>query len=247
MPPLKSLHWLAIAPLLLAQGPVYLGFEEADAPERISDQYTGVTFNDPWLVDYARAGAPGFPHSGSHALTLCYERRPCSDTTFQLSFARPQQRVKVWTGVPGLSELTIFVLTAFDSAGTFIGNFGAGVSAGRLTRIELPLEVKTDSNQISRVTVEIQGAFIPGFAIDDVEFERMGDTAAVVPITPVPADSTNQPTTTSWIARWWWAVLSVMVAIAVAWRATARRSAARSALAPGSRSDSESDRRSGRP
>jgi hypothetical protein len=216
MPPLKSLHWLAIAPLLLAQGPVYLGFEEADAPERISDQYTGVTFNDPWLVDYARAGAPGFPHSGSHALTLCYERRPCSDTTFQLSFARPQQRVKVWAGVPGLSELTIFVLTAFDSAGTFMGNFGAGVSAGRLTRIELPLEVKTDSNQISRVTVEIQGAFIPGFAIDDVEFERMGDTAAVVPVDSA-ARSVEGYSVEIYEISWKWIAVGALTVVVLVW------------------------------
>jgi hypothetical protein len=217
MPPLKSLHWLAIAPLLLlSQGPVYLGFEETDAPERISDQYTGVTFNDPWLVDYARAGAPGFPHSGSHALTLCYERRPCSDTTFQLSFARPQQRVKVWAGVPGLSELTIFVLTAFDSAGTFIGNFGAGVSAGRLTRIELPLEVKTDSNQISRVTVEIQGAFIPGFAIDDVEFERRGDTAAVVPVDSA-ARSVEGYSVEIYEISWKWIAVGALTVVVLVW------------------------------
>lgn len=223
MPGFNTLSWLAIASLLFAQGPVYLQFEEAGAPPRVRDQYTGVTFNDPWLVDYARAGAPTFPHSGDHALTLCYERRPCTDTTFQLTFSRPQQRVKVWAGVPGLSELTIFVLNAFDSSGTFMGNSGAGVGPGRLSRIELPLEVKTDSNQISKVVVEIQGAFIPGFAIDDVEFERKGDAAVVVPTAPVQADRTNQPATTSWISRWWWAVLSGIVAIAAALRAAARR------------------------
>lgn len=215
MPPFKSLPWLAIAPLLLlAQGPVYLLFEEADGPARVSDQYTGVSFNNPWLVDYARAGAPTFPHSGNHALTLCYERGPCSDTTFQLSFARPQQRVKLWVGVPGLSEQTVFVMTTYDSAGTFMGNFGAGVSAGRLTRIELPLEVKTDSNQISRVTVEIQGAFIPGFAIDDVEFERMGEGKPVSPGLPILVG--KQPITDhSVTVPWSWVAGFVGAAILV--------------------------------
>ena len=209
---------LVVAVLLALQSSLPITFEDGRVPGRITDQYPGISFNAPWLVDYAAAGAPGFPHSGTHALTLCHERQPCRDTTFVLTFPRPQQRVKVWAGVPGLSAQTIFVIEAYDSLGTFMGNSGAGVNPGRLSRIELPLEVHTDSNQISSVRIMVQGAFIPGFAIDDIEFARAGDApeSAARPDVDIRTDPSS-PTPASRYDRWPLAFSIAVILVGVAW------------------------------
>ena len=212
------MKYLVLAVLLLTQSPFPITFEDGPAPGRITDQYPGVSFNRPWLVDYAAAGAPGFPHSGTHALTLCQERQPCRDTTFVLTFDRPEQRVKLWAGVPGLSTQTIFVIEAYDSLGTFMGNSGAGVNPGNLSRIELPLEIHTDSNQISSVRILVQGPFIPGFAIDDIEFARAGELreATSQPDVDIRTDTSSTiPAAPS--DRWRLAISFAVILAGMAW------------------------------
>lgn len=185
--PLPTAQPLAQAP----QGPRVLTFEDfttagpgEGGQVRLTTQYPGVSFNSPSILDYSKALAvPGFAHSGTRAIVVCLGIEFCGDTTFQIHFAEPQQRVRVWAGVSGRHAGPVSVtLLAFDSNGSQVDRGAAVIATNAPARIETPLEVRSDANRIMTVTIAAQGAFVSDLAIDDVEFEQ----AAPPPPPPPP-------------------------------------------------------------
>ena len=86
-------------PVFAALDSGIITFEEFTTPGpgqggqvRVNDQYPGVTFNSAWVLDYSKGlTIPGFAHSGTRAIVLCYGIEFCTDTTFRISFARPRK------------------------------------------------------------------------------------------------------------------------------------------------------------
>jgi len=154
---------------------------------RIDSQYRrlGVTFNRPYLLDYSKGIAvPGVARSGTRAIEHCYAQEFCT-TPFEMTFARPQSRVKVWVGNSGRSTAGVIdvVLEVFDANARLVGTAAGRVDATRgPAPIATPLEVALDGPEIrtARVRKRDPNAIMNDLALDDVEFEaavRLPDLA----------------------------------------------------------------------
>ena len=155
---------------------------------RLTDQYPGVRFNSAWILDYSQGiPIPRFAHSGTRAIVLCYAVEFCGDTTFQLRFRQPQQRVRVWVGLSRSPEQSVVVtMIGLDAAGRPVVRDRAVIAAAARPRIETTLEARTDSNRIVAVTVAAQPGAGSDFALDDVVFQRAAPTPPPPPPPPPP-------------------------------------------------------------
>jgi hypothetical protein len=112
--PLLALLFL-VSSCCFAQNTV-LDFENL-APAPLIAQYSsqGVTFNGQAIRAYAQT--PGFTHSGTQAVELCFAAEFCT-SPLQADFTKAQSHVKVWVGfsasttVPNTVALQALPLTA---------------------------------------------------------------------------------------------------------------------------------------
>jgi len=192
---------ISAAPLQAQGDSTVLTFEEftttgpgTGGQARLTDPYPGVLFNSAWILDYSKGIAiPGFAHSGTRAIVLCYAVEFCGDTTFQLRFRQPQQRVRVWVGLSRSPEQSVVVtMIGLDAAGRPVARDRAVIAAAARPRIETTLEARTDSNRIVAVTVAAQPGAGSDFALDDVVFQR----AAPTPPPPPPPQQRRVPDVT---------------------------------------------------
>ncbi len=191
-----------------AQGMV-IDFENLIIPEyggvAVGNQYAspptslGILFNFPTALDYSVGPPPlpGFAHSGTKAVELCYGAEFCT-VPLEMNFTTAQNRVKVWVGyaAESVAPRTV-ILRAFSSGDIQVDQATAtlGPSVGPIP-ITTPLEVPSVPSlypQIVRVTVGFTDAesgqgFNNGLAVDDVEFDTQGP--------PPPCPSTQTPTLT---------------------------------------------------
>ncbi|HSP99674.1 MAG TPA: hypothetical protein VL049_20830, partial [Candidatus Dormibacteraeota bacterium] len=149
----------------------------------------GVTFNAPTGLDYDRGLAiPGFAHSGSKAVEPCYGGEFCT-TPVEMSFAEPQQRVKLWVGFRlRLDAPREVVLLAFDAAGAEVARASGTLAvSGGPTPIRLPLEVLVSAPLIASAAVRFAAptALTGGLAVDDVEFDAAGMAFCPSPRNPI--------------------------------------------------------------
>jgi hypothetical protein len=171
---------LVVAVLLALQSSLPVTFEDGRAPvgSPINTLASASTLHGWWTMP-PRA-LRDFPHSGTHALTLCHERQPCRDTTFVLTFS-PAPAARQGLGRrPGTFGQTIFVIEAYDSLGTFMGNSGAGVNPAGFPASSCRsrfIPTRTRSHRSGSWC----RALYPGFAIDDIEFARAGDAPESAP------------------------------------------------------------------
>ena len=106
-----------------------------------------------------------------------------------MTFAEPQQRVKLWVG----SRLRLeaprdVVLLAFDAAGAEVGRAtGTLAASGGPTAIRLPLEVLAPAPLIASAAVRFAAptALTGGLAVDDVEFDAAGMAFCPSPRNPI--------------------------------------------------------------
>jgi len=187
-----ALTLLAVPYSAHAQAPHIIDFENLQ-PTTVVNQYstTGVTFNSPALRDFA--SRPGFAHSGTKAIELCYAVELCT-TPLNVNFAAAQTRIKVWIGISyAPSEAKTVILKVLDQNGTVIGQSSALVpaSAGPVP-VQIPLEYTSASANVRQAVVTFGqnpdgSSSNAGLVVDDVEFTTAGTT---------PCTSTVRPTLT---------------------------------------------------
>ncbi|GAB6274665.1 MAG: hypothetical protein STSR0004_15290 [Peptococcaceae bacterium] len=151
----------------------------------VSGQYEdkGIIFNGPVALDYSKGLAiPDFTRSGTKAIEQCYAKEFCT-TPIEMSFTRPQSRVKVWVGYSaGIDETREVYLIAYDKDGNYVGKARETLTLqGELLPIRTPLEVTSAGANISRAVVSFSLSNIPSewpimshLAVDNVEFETAG-------------------------------------------------------------------------
>jgi hypothetical protein len=167
---------------------VLLNFDDR-APGPLSTQYQaqGATFNSPTLRDYA--DTPGFAHSGTKAVELCFAAEFCK-ATLNVSFTTPEKHVKLWVGFTSpLAQASPVKLTALNAGGATVasqtvtlGPSNAGIP------VQIPLEVTSATANIRQIVVGFAApdAFNNGLVFDDLEF----DTAGPPPVCPAPTNPT---------------------------------------------------------
>lgn len=182
---------------------VVIDFENLSAPGygtpglKVGNQYAsqGVTFNFPTALDYSTGtpAFPGFAHSGTKAIELCYASEFCT-APLVMNFSAAQSRVKVWLGYSHtLAVQQVVILRAFNGSGALVSTritvIGPGTGA---VPIATPLEIVDPSSSMVRVTVGFLGAEAPtptifnnALAVDDVEFDTGGP--------PPPCPSSTPP------------------------------------------------------
>jgi hypothetical protein len=193
---------------------VVIDFEDLDAPGNgtpglnVGNQYAdrGITFNFPDALDYSKGlfAIPGFAHSGTKAVELCYSQEFCT-VPLGMDFTTGQSRVKVWVGYDAVLGSTLdspqtVILRAFDASGAQIGQDTAtlGPATDRNSiPIATPLEVTQSAGNIVSATVGFLGAetrqiFNNALAVDDVEFDSAGPPPVCLATQP-PTLSVNSP------------------------------------------------------
>lgn len=181
-----------------AQG-VVIDFEDLPISDletlEVGDQYKGqgITFNFPTAADYS--DWPGFAHSGTKAVQLCYSKEFFCTVPLEMNFTAYQKRVKVWVGyMDALTAPRTVILRAFLGGNYQVGQATAtlGPSSG-LISVATPLEVSLPTYTITHATVGFMDAESGqhsnnGLVIDDIEFDTQGP--------PPPCPSTVPPTLT---------------------------------------------------
>jgi hypothetical protein len=163
----------------------------------------GVTFNGQAIRGYAQT--PGFTHSGTQAVELCFAAEFCS-SPLQADFTRAQSHIKVWVGFSSSTTIVNTVaLQAFAQNGTLIRQVTASLGPSNAPiPVHTPLEINSATANIRRVIVTLLPtsggqAFNNGLVVDDFEFSRPGGppvcTATVNPrvqMTQPPANAIFQ-------------------------------------------------------
>jgi hypothetical protein len=187
-------YLLAIAVLaslsvsMISHAQVRLTFDDlAAGPLSTFYQDKGATFNFPLVRDYA--STPGFAHSGTKAIELCFAAEFCT-STLNVNFTAGQRHVKVFVGFTSqLSQASPVLLRALDANGALVGQQTAvlGPSSGAIP-VQIPLEVTSAAPKIRQIVVGFAAsdAFNNGLVFDDIEF----DTAGSPPPCTAPADPT---------------------------------------------------------
>lgn len=180
------------------------GGEGTPALVALTTQYAarGVTFTGPGApvaLDYSKGIAlPGFAHSGVKAIEQCYSQEFCT-TPFEMRFAAPQNRVKVWVGFSGpVGTARTVLFEAFNTAGIPLGTATATLPPGGAPRpISIPLQVSTATPAISRAVVRFHpSSSMNDLALDDLEFESTSVSPPPPPVcaaTRPPAVTLTQP------------------------------------------------------
>lgn len=174
-----------ICPALLFVGAAFaapahaatLDFEDAQ-PSTVTDHYlsAGATFNGPRLRNYG----PGFTHSGTKAIELCFAIEFCT-TPLKVTFNAGQARAKVWVGFSSqLGQAITVLLQALDQNNAVIVQTSAvlGPSAGPIP-VQTPLEITSASSSIRTLVVTTAPgasgqAYNNGLVVDNVEFSGGG-------------------------------------------------------------------------
>ena len=157
----------------------------------VTNQYDtlGVLFSNAGALDYANA-IPGFAHSGSRAVELCYAAEFCS-SRLTMNFLTSQAQVRVWVGVRGgLNAPRTVILRTFNGLGIEVGHASSDLPASISDiPISTPLEVQLGSASIDSATVGFLDAEGTGtgenafLAVDDVEFNT-GPACADITLAP---------------------------------------------------------------
>src|ERR1035437_8827391 len=189
---------------LCANASVVISFEDLPASGNgtgglsVGNQYAslGITFNFPTALDFSQGtpAIPGFAHSGTKAIEICYGIEFCGNK-LQMDFTCAQTHVKVWVGYEynSLSSAQTVIMRAYNSGGAQVatGTATLGPSDTYYIPIQTPLEVNVGSASLPRVTVGFLGAeggnpsiFNNGLCFDDVEFDQGP---------PPPCPSTHNP------------------------------------------------------
>ncbi len=146
----------------------------------VIDQYAakGIKFNGPVALDYSKGvPVPGFAHSGTKAIELCYGEEFCT-TPLEMHFTSPQSHVKVWVGLSEFPlETRTVILQAFDATGSLVAQATTTLSSSTTPQpIRTLLEVISSSANITSARVSYTGALVSPptvynnfLAIDDVE------------------------------------------------------------------------------
>jgi hypothetical protein len=185
--------------------------------ETVANQYQqlGITFGVPGApstyptaFDYSQS-FPGFAHSGSAAIELCYGIEFCN-LVLQMQFTRPQTHVKVWVGYDGIGSAQlpgngeVVIMRAYDASGRELPGGSAMLQqpdASAPVPIQTPLEVNVTSASIVRVTIDFQNAENPStpqfwannhLVVDDVEFDQ--GPPPPCPATQAPILTLHSPT-----------------------------------------------------
>lgn len=186
--------------LTRAQAPVVIDFEGIQ-PALVFSQFAsqGVTFNGPLARDFSPT--PGFAHSGTKAIELCFAQEFCS-APLNINLTAGQAHVKVWVGYTAqLTQPARVTMQALDANGQLVGQASVvlGPSAGPVN-VQHPLEVNSTSGNIRQVVVGFaapsgETAFHNGLVIDDVEFGSAGPAPTCQATVP-PTVSLDQPANT---------------------------------------------------
>jgi hypothetical protein len=165
---------------------VVLTFDDVAAgPLSTQYQAQGATFNFPLMRDYE----PGFAHSGTRAIELCFAAEFCK-ATLNVNFTTAETRVKVFVGFTSqIDQATPVLMRALDVNGVTVAQQTAvlGPSATAIP-VQVPLEVTSATANIRQVIVGFASsdAFNNGLVFDDLEF----DTAGQPPVCTAPVNPT---------------------------------------------------------
>ncbi|MEP6921915.1 MAG: hypothetical protein ABI967_12380, partial [bacterium] len=183
-----------------AQAPVIIDFDGIQST-LIFNQFAsqGITFNGPLARDFSPT--PGFAHSGTKAIELCFAQEFCS-APLNINFTVGQAHAKVWVGYTAqLTQPTRVTMQALAGNGQLVGQTSVvlGPSAGPVP-VQNPLEVNSPSANIRQVIVGLaapagETAFNNGLVIDDVEFGTAGPAPTCGAAVP-PTVSLDQPANT---------------------------------------------------
>lgn len=160
----------------VSRAQVVLTFDDLAAGP-ISTQYQaqGATFNFPLVRDYSPS--PGFAHSGTKAIELCFAAEFCK-SPLNVNFTAGETHVKVFVGFTSqLSQASPVLLRAWDANGALVGQQTAvlGQSTGPIP-VQIPLEVTSAAANIRQITVGFASsdAFNNGLVLDDLAFDAAG-------------------------------------------------------------------------
>src|SRR5262245_19524393 len=175
-----------------------LDFEDLQPPITLLSQYAnrGVTFNGPQLRDYSQT--PGFAHSGSKAIELCFAIEFCT-APLNVSFTAGQRRVRLWVGTSSsLSQASTVVLQALDQNDALVRQVSAvlGPSNGPVA-VQTSLAINVPQASIRKLVLMFAAgptgpAFNNGLVVDDLEFDNVG-APPVCSTTQNPIVSLLQP------------------------------------------------------
>lgn len=188
--------FLLLPSLCFAQNTV-LTFENLP-PAPLIAQYSskGVTFNGHVIRDYSQT--PGFTHSGTQAVELCFAAEFCS-APLQADFTKGQSHVKVWVGFSSSTAIANTVaLQAFDQNGTLIRQVTATLGPSNAAiPVQTPLVINSAAANIRRVRITFLStpndtAFNNGLVVDDFEFNSPG-APPVCTTTINPSVQISQP------------------------------------------------------
>jgi hypothetical protein len=193
---------------------VTIGFEELNSGgvgeathTAVINDYPDVTFDHPFVVDFSRGRQVLlFPHGGTRAIMFCDVGVPCSSNGFVIHFANPQKRVRIWAGALFLQKNVTVSLSAMDASGAIVARTEDTLIADAVRHIGTPLDVQTDSNRITSVTVQADNPNASYLAFDDVEFERAPSASGIVAEQdkpPVMDTLTGGPTSIKTADPWW--------------------------------------------
>jgi hypothetical protein len=218
-----------------ADSTVTIGFENVNSDglgepnhTRVANDYPGVTFDHPFVVDFSKGRqAPAFPHGGTRAIMLCDLGVACSERGFEMRFIQPQKRVRVWVGALFLRQNAAISITAMDAKGAIVARTEDTVVADAVRHIGTALDVQTDSNRIASVRIQSDNPDGAYLAFDDVEFERapsasvivaeVGENPVVDTLVPVPPGVKES---VPWWRDWWLPVLTVILLVGAGSAAT---------------------------
>jgi hypothetical protein len=174
-----------------AQPPVVIDFEGL-GPVPVINQYAsqGVTFGGSTLATDFSVWGPGFAHSGTNGIQLCFAQEFC-DAPLTVNFTTGQAHAKLWIGyIAALNPAQMVKLQALDAGGAVLGQATAmlGPSTAQIP-IGIPLEINTPTANIRKLVLRFDAGpgvttFNNGLLIDDVEFSTSG---------PAPPCLTNVP------------------------------------------------------
>jgi hypothetical protein len=155
-----------------------LNFENL-SPAPLIAQYSnkGVTFNGQAIRNYSQT--PGFTHSGSQGVELCFAAEFCS-SPLQADFTKPQSHVKVFVGFSSpMSAAGTVALQAFNQNGGLITQVTANLGPSNAAiPVQTPLQINTATATIRRVLITFLATngevFNNGLVVDDFEFNAPG-------------------------------------------------------------------------
>lgn len=191
---------LFFPPPLRAQTPVVIDFEGIPQ-ELVFNRFAnlGVTFNGPLARDYS--DTPGFAHSGTRAVELCFAQEFCT-SPLEVSFTAGQAHARVFVGYTAqLPQPARVTMQALDANGAVVGQADVVLGPGTSIPVQSPLEINSASANIQRLVVGFapanpgDTAFNNGLVIDDVEFGAAGPAPPCQATSP-PSVSLDQPSNT---------------------------------------------------